>query len=210
MSTRRYRSMDMTGRLDRRQFVKAAGAGTAAAGALAFAPLTFGQAAARRARHHHQHRRLPEGPQDAALAPRAVPRQGGEGHRPPLVRQREVRRARSSSEMVLKGITTLTGRNAKDSFRLLIDPRDVVGLKVNPVGPPLINTQAGSRRSGHPVAGGQRHPEVQHRHLGPVRLHAQGRGLHQGAVPGHRDRGAADDGRGRATSGGARTGSTCR
>ncbi len=28
-----------------------------------------------------------------------------------------------------------------ESFRLLIDPRDVVGIKVNPVGPPLINTR---------------------------------------------------------------------
>jgi hypothetical protein len=45
------------------------------------------------------------------------------------------------SEMVEKGITTLTGKNLKESFRLLIDPRDIVGLKVNPVGPPLINTR---------------------------------------------------------------------
>ena len=45
-------------------------------------------------------------------------------------------------EMVEKGISTLTGKNLKDSFTLLIDPRDVVGLKVNPVGPPLINTRA--------------------------------------------------------------------
>jgi hypothetical protein len=44
-------------------------------------------------------------------------------------------------EMVEKGICSLTGKNLKESFRLLVDPRDVVGLKVNPVGPPLINTR---------------------------------------------------------------------
>ena len=44
-------------------------------------------------------------------------------------------------EMVTKGITTLTGKSMKASFALLIDPRDVVGIKVNPVGPPLINTR---------------------------------------------------------------------
>jgi hypothetical protein len=43
--------------------------------------------------------------------------------------------------MVARGITTLTGKPMKESFGLLIDPRDVVGIKVNPVGPPLINTR---------------------------------------------------------------------
>ncbi len=140
MSTRRYRPMDMTGRLDRREFVKAAGAGTAAAGALVLAPLTFGQAA-------------PAAPaimtniadfQKVPRTPRSLP-----GPFPGKVVKVTDRRsfanekfdAQVIGEMVLKGITTLTGRNAKDSFRLLIDPRDVVGLKVNPVGPPLINTR---------------------------------------------------------------------
>ncbi|MBP1633654.1 MAG: hypothetical protein H6Q10_228 [Acidobacteria bacterium] len=44
------------------------------------------------------------------------------------------------AEMFRKGLSTLTGKDPKDSFRLLIDPKDVVGIKVNPVGPPLINT----------------------------------------------------------------------
>ena len=140
MSTRRYRPMDMSGRLDRRQFVKAAGAGTAAAGALAFAPLTFGQAA-------------PAAPaittniadfQKVPRTPRSLP-----GPFPGKVVKVTDRRsfanekfdAQVIAEMVNKGITTLTGRNATDSFRLLVDPRDVVGLKVNPVGPPLINTR---------------------------------------------------------------------
>ncbi len=43
--------------------------------------------------------------------------------------------------MVEKGITTLTGRSLKDSFGLFFVPTDVVGLKVNPVGPGLISTR---------------------------------------------------------------------
>jgi len=43
--------------------------------------------------------------------------------------------------MFEKGLTTLTGKNMKESFKLLIDPKDVVGIKVNPVGPPLIHTR---------------------------------------------------------------------
>ncbi len=43
--------------------------------------------------------------------------------------------------MFEKGLTTLTGRDMKESFRLLFTKDDVVGLKVNPVGPPLIHTK---------------------------------------------------------------------
>ncbi len=45
------------------------------------------------------------------------------------------------AEMVKRGITTLTGKDLKESFGLFFDKEDVVGLKVNPVGPPLINTR---------------------------------------------------------------------
>jgi len=43
-------------------------------------------------------------------------------------------------DMVEKGITKLTGKNLKESFVLLFKPDDVVGLKINPVGP-KINTR---------------------------------------------------------------------
>ncbi len=45
------------------------------------------------------------------------------------------------AEMVRKGITALTGKDMKASFGLFFDRNDVIGLKVNPVGPPLINTR---------------------------------------------------------------------
>jgi hypothetical protein len=44
-------------------------------------------------------------------------------------------------EMVKKGITSLTGKDMKASFGLFFDRKDVIGLKVNPVGAPLINTR---------------------------------------------------------------------
>lgn len=44
-------------------------------------------------------------------------------------------------EMVGKGITALTGKDMKASFALFFDRKDVIGLKVNPVGAPLINTR---------------------------------------------------------------------
>ena len=43
--------------------------------------------------------------------------------------------------MVTRGITSLTGKDLKASFNLFFDKKDIVGIKVNPVGPPLINTR---------------------------------------------------------------------
>ena len=46
--------------------------------------------------------------------------------------------AKVVAEMVEKGITTLTGKGSKKSFGMLFDRSDVVGIKINPVGPPLM------------------------------------------------------------------------
>ncbi len=46
-----------------------------------------------------------------------------------------------AAEMVEKGIRALTGKSMKDSFGLFFAPEDVVGIKVNPVGAPLIHTK---------------------------------------------------------------------
>lgn len=44
-------------------------------------------------------------------------------------------------EMLADGLGRLTGVGPKESFEMLFSVDDVVGLKVNPVGPPLINTR---------------------------------------------------------------------
>jgi hypothetical protein len=43
--------------------------------------------------------------------------------------------------MFNNGIRNLTGKNMSESFRLFFDEDDVVGIKVNPVGPGLISTR---------------------------------------------------------------------
>jgi len=49
--------------------------------------------------------------------------------------------ARVVSRMVESGIRNLTGKNLVDSFKLLFDKNDIVGIKVNPVGAGLISTR---------------------------------------------------------------------
>jgi len=49
--------------------------------------------------------------------------------------------AKVVAEMVEAGIAGLTGQGSKKSFALFFDKSDVVGLKVNPVGAPLICTK---------------------------------------------------------------------
>jgi hypothetical protein len=44
-------------------------------------------------------------------------------------------------EMIEKGITNLTGKSSEESFNLFFEKDDVVGIKVNPVGPGLISTR---------------------------------------------------------------------
>jgi len=43
--------------------------------------------------------------------------------------------------MFLQGLTALFGVSSRKSFKLLFDKKDVVGIKVNPVGPGLISTR---------------------------------------------------------------------
>ena len=53
----------------------------------------------------------------------------------------EVVDAETVKTMLEKGITRLTGKSMADSFALFFEKSDVIGLKVNPVGSPLINTR---------------------------------------------------------------------
>jgi hypothetical protein len=45
------------------------------------------------------------------------------------------------ARMFEQGLTKLTGKNLRESFKMFFDKQDIVGLKVNPVGAPLINTR---------------------------------------------------------------------
>ena len=49
--------------------------------------------------------------------------------------------AKVIAKMFEKGISRLTGKSMKTSFGMFFEKSDIVGIKVNPVGPPLINTR---------------------------------------------------------------------
>ena len=131
--------MEIGAGLNRREFVKTLGAASAAtASGLVLAGPAFGQ--------------TPPAPVETNVAdftkvprtPRSLP-----GPFPGRVVKVTDKRslvddkfdAKIIGEMFEKGLATLTGKNLKESFKLLIDPKDIVGIKVNPVGPPLIHTR---------------------------------------------------------------------
>jgi hypothetical protein len=128
-------------RVNRRDFVKTLGAASAmTAGGVVLAGPAFGQAAQAPAPPETNLADFLKVPKTSRSLPGPFP-----GKVVKVTDKRslvaETFDAKVIGEMVEKGIATLTGKNLEDSFRLLIDPRDIIGLKVNPVGPPLISTR---------------------------------------------------------------------
>lgn len=141
MSRTEYHSMESLLRLDRRDFIKVTGLGAAAAGGLVLGVPAFGQ-------DKQQPPPEPEtniaefmkAPRTRASLPGPFP-----GRVVEVVDKGSLANDKFDPQviegMVRKGLTTLTGKNLKKSFKMLFRKDDVVGLKVNPVGPPLINTR---------------------------------------------------------------------
>lgn len=137
--TQKYRSGEATLDVTRREFVKAVGACSAIAGGVVLGvPPAYAQD------------KVPPPPQtnidDFMKVPKgkhALP-----GAFPGKVVEVKDKRsmvddtfdAKVIGEMFERGIRTLTGKDMAQSFALFFEPGDVIGLKVNPVGPPLINT----------------------------------------------------------------------
>jgi hypothetical protein len=138
-----YRSMDLDVKLERRDFLKIGGGSLLGAGLLLGRPPLWGQEAAK-----------PEPPArprtniDEALA---VPRTKSSlpGLFPGKVAAVKDERAMSDQgvngkvvgSMFEKGMLGLTGKPLAASFNLFFDKKDVVGIKVNPVGAGLIATR---------------------------------------------------------------------
>jgi len=134
-----YRSMQVPAGFSRREFVKSLGAASAVtAGGLVLAGPGFGQAPPAAVETNvADFMKVPRTPRSLpGLCPGRVVKVTDKRS---LVNERFD--GKVIDEMFRKGLTALTGKNPKESFRLLIDPKDVVGIKVNPVGPPLINTR---------------------------------------------------------------------
>ncbi len=126
--------------LDRREFVKALGTCSVAAGGIVLGGSMFGQEKPVPTKVVTNIDDFMKVPKTRHSIPGPFPGQ--------VVRVTDKRSlqddrfdAKVIAEMVEKGVTKLTGKGMKESFGLFFTREDVVGLKVNPVGPPLINTR---------------------------------------------------------------------
>jgi len=136
----RYQPMPTSTDVTRREFVRL-GAATAAAGGIVLGVPSFTGA---------QDRTPPPAPETNIHDFMKVPKGRHALPGPYPGRVVEVKDPRSLvddridakvvAEMLERGVRTLTGKDMKASFALFFEPGDVIGLKVNPVGPPLINT----------------------------------------------------------------------
>ena len=106
------------------------------------------------------------------------------------------------AEMVERGIRTLTGTSMKKSFQMFFTRDDVVGLKVNPVGPPLISTKPEIAEAVIRWLVDNKLPCQEHRDLGPLRPGPQGRRIHRIPLSRRAHSGAADHGARRGTASG--------
>jgi hypothetical protein len=144
---KRYRSMDSILAANRRQFLKGLGVCTVASGGvvLGVAP-AFGEEQEGGPRSE-----VPSRPETNIDDFMKVPRAAGAIPGPfpgrvvqiidPRSMKDDVVDAKVVRGMVDDGIGRLAGVGSDEAFQMLFTTDDVVGLKVNPVGPPLINTR---------------------------------------------------------------------
>ena len=141
MKEHRYASMHSILDMNRRDFVRALGAGSAAAArGIVLGVPAFGQEKGPPPKVETNLAEFMKVPKTKYSLPGQFPGR--------VVKMTDARSLRDDSfdakviaRMVERGVTTLTGRNMRQSFDLFFETQDVVGIKVNPVGPPLINTR---------------------------------------------------------------------
>jgi len=144
-----YTSMDEVLGLDRRQFLQGLGACSVVAGGLALGvpPLYAGGQEKQQGKPARPRPKIKTNLDEFMKVPRAKCAIPGPfpGKVVKVVDPASLKEGKFDTavvaDMVERGITRLTGKNMKESFNLLLKPGDVVGLKVNPVGAPLINTR---------------------------------------------------------------------
>jgi len=136
--TQHYRSMDGGRGVDRREFVRAAGAGVAVAGGLLLGRPSVGDE--RPPKVETNIGDFMNVPKTRLSLPGPFPGRVAKVIDPRVLRDEKVD-AKVAAEMVGKGIRTLTGRSLEESFGLFFTKDDVVGIKINPVGPPLIHVK---------------------------------------------------------------------
>jgi hypothetical protein len=146
MSNKSYRSMKpvIDGKLKRREFLKiSGGAGMVLGGLVLGTPHLWAEDQQQQTPPPRTKTNIDEAlkiPKTKHSLPGPFPGRVIEIHDPAAMTENKVDAA-AVKRMVEKGITTLTGKSMKKSFALFFDKNDVVGIKVNPVGPGLINTR---------------------------------------------------------------------
>ena len=138
--SRSHVSMDAVFEMNRREFVQTLTGCTATAGALMLGTPLSGQekeAAPEVATNIAEFLKVPKTPHSL---PGPFPGRVVKVTDPRSLVDEKVD-AKVVAEMVERGIRSLTGTSMKKSFRMFFTRDDVVGLKVNPVGPPLISTK---------------------------------------------------------------------
>jgi len=152
MSARSYRSMPPEGAVDRRGFLKHGAVAAAAAAAVTTTGvgnrfLFAGEAAQNAPAQKTPPPKTKTNIEDALKIPRTkfslpglFPGLVVEVHDPAAMPEGKVN-GEVVKAMFEKGIAALTGKSPRDSFSLFFSKDDVVGLKVNPVGPGLISTR---------------------------------------------------------------------
>jgi hypothetical protein len=138
--SRRYASMNRSLTLDRREFVKTAGACSAVVSGLVLGVPAFGQEKEKPAEVETNIAEFMKVPKGKFALPGPFPGRVVKVTDPRSLAGDAVD-AKVVREMLERGVRTLTGTTMKRSFARLFTADDVVGLKVNPVGAPLISTK---------------------------------------------------------------------
>jgi hypothetical protein len=137
---RGYVSMDRALTLDRREFVKAAGSASVVAAGLVLGGAALGEDATKPSEvetNIADFLKVPKGPH---ALPGPFPGRVVKVTDPRSLAGDKVD-ANVVRGMFERGVRELTGASMKASFAMLLTHDDVVGLKVNPVGAPLIHTK---------------------------------------------------------------------
>jgi hypothetical protein len=138
--SRRYASMNRSLTFDRREFVKTAGACSAVVSGLVLGVPAFGQEKEKPAEVETNIAEFMKVPKGKFALPGPFPGRVVKVTDPRSLAGDAVD-AKVVREMLERGVRTLTGTTMKRSFARLFTADDVVGLKVNPVGAPLISTK---------------------------------------------------------------------
>ncbi len=146
MSSNSYRSMQMAeeNKMKRREFLKlGGGAGMVLGGLVLGTPKLWAETQQSQTPPPRIKTNIDEVmkiPKTPLSLPGPFPGRVVEIHNPAAMMENKVD-ATLVKPMIEKGITTLTGKTMQESCELFFKKDDVVGIKVNPVGPGLISTR---------------------------------------------------------------------